>query len=83
VDRYTLLRATSSTERQCATIDNKGEGRESGKGLYWEEQGGTRKLDTQIYLVYIEGDVETEGSPTPAEKRRVRVGIYRITQDIM
>jgi hypothetical protein len=33
--------------------------------LYWEEQGGTREGDTQIYLVYIEGDDKTEGSPHP------------------
>jgi hypothetical protein len=39
-----------------------------------------------VYLtiyIYIEGDVEIEGSPPPAEKRRVRVGINRITQDTM
>jgi hypothetical protein len=62
VDRYTLLRATSSTERQCATtINNKGGGegvRERflvlGEGA--EQGGGTREGDTQIYLVYIEGD---------------------------
>jgi hypothetical protein len=32
-----------------------------------------------MYIVYIEGDVEIEGSPPPAEKRRVRVGIIYTT----
>jgi hypothetical protein len=50
--------------------------------LYWEERGLGGETATQIYIVYIEGDVKTEGSPPPAEKQRVRVGIYRITQDI-
>jgi hypothetical protein len=60
----TLLRATSSTERQCATIDNKG----GGKGVrerFVLGGKGTRGGDTQIYIVYIEGDVKTEGSPQP------------------
>jgi hypothetical protein len=76
VDRYTQLRATSSMERHCATIDNKG----GGEGVRERFVLGG-KGDTQIYIVYIEGDVETEGIPPPAEKRRVRVGIYQITQE--
>jgi hypothetical protein len=78
VDRYyTLLRATSSSERQCATIDNKGGGEEGVRerfvlgGTRRRSKGaGTREGDTetpktQIYLVYIEGDDKTEGSPHP------------------
>jgi hypothetical protein len=66
VDRYTtLLRATSSTERQCATIDNKGGG-EGVRKKFVLGGKGTRGVDTQIYIVYIEGDVvDTEGSPHP------------------
>jgi hypothetical protein len=59
VDRYTLLRATSSTERQCATIDkNKGGGegvrQPASKGkvcAYWEERG--LGGETPKYILYI------------------------------
>jgi hypothetical protein len=64
VDRYTFLRATSSTERQCTTKDNKGGG-EGVRERFVLGGKGTRGGDTQIYIVDIEGDVKTEGSPHP------------------
>jgi hypothetical protein len=65
VDRYTLLRATSSTERHCATIDNKGGG--EGVRERFVLGGKGSRGETPIYIVYIEGDVETDGTPPRRE----------------
>jgi hypothetical protein len=49
----------------CPTpIDNKGGG-EGVRERFVLGGKGTRGGDTQIYIVYIEGDVKTEGNPHP------------------
>jgi hypothetical protein len=49
--------------------------------LYWEKRG-TREGDTQIYIVYIEGDIKQRGVPTRREAAG-EGGDIQITQDIM
>jgi hypothetical protein len=54
VDRYTLLRATSSTERQCATIDNKG----GGEGVRERFVLGGPSLIADRITVHVKSEVQ-------------------------